>query len=1399
MEMMNGRRSLLVLGLVALVIGGCRWCETSEGTSEGLTRVAVYVDDGARSMGVYQHLAIATYAKGVDGFPVDAEMIRAGALDGADVLVMPGGSSRRQLRALGREGGAKIAAFVARGGGYIGTCAGAFTVSQPTKDYPLRLGLLPVVSNLEHPDHADLNIVFTDEGAKQLGLGKKKWSVAYAGGPTFLPSAPVSNATASVVATYASDVNATDTCPRKPLFGTGAVVTGTYGKGRLFISAVHPEKDLANHGLLRAAFRHVSGRPGEWRFPRRRRGQLSVGVDSDASFGVKAARTLQDLMRADEFYLIPVNKDYRRRYGSRYLDVIIRPDRTTGAWEVKVGETTSTCADAAKLVARLRELAATPAPPPEPFPKKVAKPIRAAFYLDKGGACYSIAADLQRSPEFEAAFVSAEDVRKGCLKDFDLYLAPGGGCNTQYRTLREEGVAAITNFVYGGGRYYGICAGAFLATQTCREDYPRTGMVPFRHDNSPYRGGANIRLTFTPEGLEVFGNSFTNRSVYYGGGPVMVPGAPVPDTDIKVLARYSGESIRSATTNEVLPMAGKAALVGGRVGKGRVYVQAPHPEFEAATYDMVLSAVKYLTDVEPHVPAQPHVRGGLNVACRVRRSVEAANLFLRVLLPERTINWRLDSKARTSAGLRDLDVVLIPAPEKDDFDDALRAFVRSGGTALVLARTPEERRLADGWTGVTVVHSQDEILPALRRLEKPADPGRSAERAKVGVYAGPGATGVGVARWLQVAASSPELDAVCVERAEELDGLDLLVVPEGDAARMAAAFGADGAARLKAFVARGGACIGSGTGSRVLLRGDGGFGLVPFAVRQPETPRNATQLSTVVTEAGAALLGVKAGRRRVWYNCGPCLVPAASDASPAFVTAETFRGNVNPVSRESAPTMTGAASLVAGVCGEGRVAAVADNPEYNVETFDIVRGLLGWALRRKVGFALAQRRSGQLSAGFYCGGAIGSAAARAFVDLVRSGVADVELMDGGRVEEGRLRHLDALIVPDGVAVTGSQIDEFVRRGGRILAPEGAVEALRAATPARRKVVRTAVYADRGVSCAEFWNVSKLLSCSPNYDVTFVDRHDISNDVVNVRDFDLLLMSGGPIGVQELAVGASGRAAVTNFVRQGGAFYGICAGAFAMLRSLPNHPRFELLPFVNMPDQPYRGWCDMTMRFTADADELLGIPAGTRRTVLYWGGPVMVPAEAPEDSDIRVLATYEGDVVNTFAGGDIRSMSGCASIAGGRFGKGRLIASAIHPETSEATHDLVCGFLRYLTGREARPSYPTHEPGAVKVAFCMETATKEGMAFGMSLARDARFDVRPVTPYEVNQGLLDHTDVLFFPWPIQQGYMGLVHRFVERGGRVVEFDPEGKGTVKGARIDHVRTFDEARRRMLTPAN
>ena len=209
-------------------------------------------------------------------------------------------------------------------------------------------------------------------------------------------------------------------------------------------------------------------------------------------------------------------------------------------------------------------------------------------------------------------------------------IQPGGGCASQYKALGEKGVEALRQFVLGGGKYYGVCAGAFLATQpykaTNKSEF-RMGLVPFRDDEpSHYRGVAPIKVTLTDEGKAVFDGSATNRTVVYAGGPVVVPGKPIEDTDIKVLAKYAGRIINTNQPFPIEEMAGKAAFLGGRVGKGKVFLSCPHPEKDEATFDLVRNGIKYLTGVAPSPVYLNRTRGA--VAVRYRSSDKASVEFL---------------------------------------------------------------------------------------------------------------------------------------------------------------------------------------------------------------------------------------------------------------------------------------------------------------------------------------------------------------------------------------------------------------------------------------------------------------------------------------------------------------------------------------------------------------------------------------------------------------------------------------------------------------------------------------------------------------------------------------------------------------------------------------------------
>ena len=700
-------------------------------------RIAVYVDKGARNLGVFHWLEITSRASNAVMTPVDGEAVRAGVLDSADVLVMPGGSSVQESKSLGAEGREKIRAFVKNGGGYIGTCAGCCLLMESSKCHPDMLNMIPYTFSV-CGGKTDLSIMFNQRATELAGIRKGTEKVRYSEGPVPVPSLPVKEADVEVVAYYNSDVNAQSAKERTSMAGQAAAIAGTYGKGRLFAIAVHPEHDYNDHYILRGAFRYVTGREVKWDSPKRKRGQLAVGFMCDDSFGVETARLVQKLLTDGEFDVFALNKARVEDGYLRKVDAVLAPAGArsqkpeVGLYAANIAATKAflkrggrifawgsaaeaaeksgigvTCvASAEEALEGLRAFAAEPPAMNWSFPQKVAKPLKAGIFHDENNSNIVIAKMLEFAPEYELKLLSPEDYLNGTLEGLDLVIQPGGGCRKQYNALGEKGTEALRRFVLAGGKYYGVCAGAFLALQQSRENYPRLGLVPFKGDDpAHYRGKSPIAVELTEEGKTVFEGSEPIRSIIYAGGPVAVPGDPVEDVDVKVLAKYAGRTISTSNPNPVEPMDGKAAIIGGRVGKGKVFLSGPHPEFEEGAFDMVRSGIKYLTGVSPSPVEYGRVRGAMVVRFHMSDKASAEYLVGKLYRDPRFMVW--------SGSLSHADAVVFTEKVSDADAAMVKRLLARGGRVVVVADTPDEAKAAAKIKGAAVVDSYDKVADAL--------------------------------------------------------------------------------------------------------------------------------------------------------------------------------------------------------------------------------------------------------------------------------------------------------------------------------------------------------------------------------------------------------------------------------------------------------------------------------------------------------------------------------------------------------------------------------------------------------------------------------------------------------------------------------------------------------------
>ena len=210
--------------------------------------------------------------------------------------------------------------------------------------------------------------------------------------------------------------------------------------------------------------------------------------------------------------------------------------------------------------------------------------------------------------------------------------------------------------------------------------------------------------------MEELGCTNSSRVVFYAGGPAAVPGEKVPDSDIKVFGRYGGNLFDTDGKHEVADMTGKAAFIGGRVGKGKVFLSCPHPESDEETFDIVRGAMEYLTGVRPTGPirlARP--RGAMTVRYRTYDSGAARFLF-DTLLPDARFHIRYGKGWENLAGV---DAAVETGPVKPRDIKGINAYIARGGRVVLLCDTPEKRAAAEKVRGAELVGSYAELVGAL--------------------------------------------------------------------------------------------------------------------------------------------------------------------------------------------------------------------------------------------------------------------------------------------------------------------------------------------------------------------------------------------------------------------------------------------------------------------------------------------------------------------------------------------------------------------------------------------------------------------------------------------------------------------------------------------------------------
>lgn len=182
-------------------------------------------------------------------------------------------------------------------------------------------------------------------------------------------------------------------------------------------------------------------------------------------------------------------------------------------------------------------------------------------------------------------------------------------------------------------------------------------------------------------------------------------------------------------------------------------------------------------------------------------------------------------------------------------------------------------------------------------------------------------------------------------------------------------------------------------------------------------------------------------------------------------------------------------------------------------------------------------------------------------------------------------------------------------------------------------------------------------------------------------YDVLVHPGGSGGKQGKALGEDGRKSVRDFVRKGGGYLGVCAGAY--LATNDYEWSLNLLD-AKVVDRRHwaRGTGSVTLQLSPSGAAFFGLSGG-KTEIHYAQGPLLARREwdDPAVPDYESLAVFASEIAKNGAPQGVMARTSAA--VRGHFGRGRVLCFSPHPELTEGLEHLIPLAAGWVGGRDQK--------------------------------------------------------------------------------------------------------------------
>jgi len=164
-----------------------------------------------------------------------------------------------------------------------------------------------------------------------------------------------------------------------------------------------------------------------------------------------------------------------------------------------------------------------------------------ALYTGKGAYMAKDIENFLSQYSFDYDRLHEVDIQKGKLKKHNIFVIGGGTIYDILPALGEKGIKNIQKFIKSGGKYIGICAGAYIA--------PGLGLTKTKFKRG--KGEKIVKINFLACEEKI--------NLYYCNGPLI-------------------DKLSKDDSLIAIDKSQKIGVIGKDYGKGLVYLFCAHPE-----------------------------------------------------------------------------------------------------------------------------------------------------------------------------------------------------------------------------------------------------------------------------------------------------------------------------------------------------------------------------------------------------------------------------------------------------------------------------------------------------------------------------------------------------------------------------------------------------------------------------------------------------------------------------------------------------------------------------------------------------------------------------------------------------------------------------------------------------